>query len=88
MQGKQMTDKEYMEDLLMTSKTLNGLYHTATQEASTEPLRRQFKSNHSDTIEMQHNIFTAMQQNGWYPTQQAQPQQISQVKTKYQQASM
>jgi spore coat protein CotF len=87
MQSKQMTDKEYMEDLLMTSKTLNGLYHTATQEACTEPLRRQFKSNHSDTIEMQHNIFMAMQQNGWYPMQQAQPQQIGQVRNKYQ-ASM
>ena len=84
MQNKQMTDKEYMEDLLMTSKTLNGLYHTATQEASTEPLRRQFKCNHSDTIEIQHNIFMAMQQNGWYQQQQAQPQQINQVKTKYQ----
>ena len=84
MQAKQMTDKEYMEDLLMTSKTLNGLYHTATQEASTEPLRRQFKCNHSDTIEMQHNIFTAMQQNGWYPQQQAGAQQISQIRSKYQ----
>ena len=87
MQSKQMTDREYMEDLLMTSKTLNGLYHTATQEASTEPLRQQFKHNHSDTIEMQHNIFMAMQQNGWYPQQQVPPQQVSQVKTKYQ-ASM
>jgi spore coat protein CotF len=84
MQNRQMTDKEYMEDLLMTSKTLNGLYHTATQEASTEPLRRQFKSNHSDTIEMQHNIFCAMQQNGWYQQTQAQPQQVNQIRTKFQ----
>jgi spore coat protein CotF len=87
MQNKQMTDKEYMEDLLMTSKTLNGLYHYATTEACTEPLRRQFKSNLSDSIEMQHNIFMAMQQNGWYPQQRAETGQISQVKTKYQ-ASM
>jgi len=87
MQSKQMTDKEYMEDLLMTSKTLNGLYHTATQEACTEPLRRQFKHNHSDTIEMQHNIFMAMQQNGWYPMQQAEAKQVGQVRNKYQ-ASM
>jgi len=83
MQAKQMTDREYMEDLLMTSKTLNGLYHTATQEASTEPLRRQFKSNHSDTIEMQHNIFTAMQQNGWYPQTRAEPNQVNQVRSKF-----
>ena len=87
MSNKQMTDKEYMEDLLMTSKTLNGMYHYATTEASTEPLRRQFKSNLSDTIEMQHNIYSAMQQNGWYATQQAQPQQVSQLRDKFQ-ASM
>ncbi|MCL2633020.1 MAG: spore coat protein [Oscillospiraceae bacterium] len=84
---KQMTDREYMEDLLMTSKTLNGMYHYATTEASTEPLRRQFKCNHSDTIEMQHNIYVAMQQNGWYPQAKAEATQINQVKTKYQ-ASM
>jgi len=87
MQNKQMTDREYMEDLLMTSKTLNGMYHFATTEASTEPLRKQFKCNHSDTIEMQHNIFMAMQQNGWYPQQKAETTQINQVRTKYQ-ASM
>ncbi|MCL2072228.1 MAG: spore coat protein [Oscillospiraceae bacterium] len=86
MQNKQMSDKEYMEDLLLTSKTLNGLYHYATQESSTEPLRRQFKCNLSDSMEMQHNIYATMQQNGWYPQQQAQPQQITQVKTKYQSA--
>jgi spore coat protein CotF len=84
MQNRQMTDREYMEDLLMTSKTLNGLYHTATQEASSEPLRRQFKSNHSDTIEMQHNIFTAMQQNGWYTQQRAEPSQVNQIRSKFQ----
>ncbi|MCL2036760.1 MAG: spore coat protein [Oscillospiraceae bacterium] len=84
MQNRQMSDKEYMEDLLMTSKTLNGLYHYATTEASTEPIRKAFKCNLSDSIEMQHNIYAAMQQNGWYPQQQAQPQQINQVRTKYQ----
>jgi spore coat protein CotF len=86
MQNQQMSDREYMEDLLMTSKTLNGLYHTATQEASTEPLRRQFKCNHSDTIEMQHNIFTAMQQNGWYQQQRAEPNQVTQIRNKFRSA--
>jgi len=84
MTTKQMTDKEYMEDLLLTSKTLNGMYHTATQESSTEPLRKQFKCNHNDAMEMQHSIFMAMQSNGWYPQQQAESKQINQVRSKYQ----
>jgi spore coat protein CotF len=78
-----MTDREYMEDVLLTAKTLTGLYHYATQESSTESLHTQFKTNLNDTLAMQHSIYGAMQQNGWYPQQQAEQQQISQVKTKF-----
>ncbi|MCL2698662.1 MAG: spore coat protein [Oscillospiraceae bacterium] len=82
---KAMTDKEYIEDVLLTAKTLCGMYHYATQESSTEGLHNQFKCNLNDSIAMQHRIFGAMQQNGWYPQQQAQPQQINQVRSKYSQ---
>lgn len=80
-----MGDKEYMQDILFTAKTLTNLYHNATQEAATEQLYNQFKTNMNDSICMQHDIFNAMQQKGWYPMQQAQQQQIEQVKTKYSQ---
>jgi len=80
-----MTDKEYMEDVLLTSKTLSGLYHYATQESSTEQLHNQFKSNLNDTITMQHNIYSAMQKNGWYPQQQADQSQVGQIKTRFSQ---
>ena len=80
-----MTDKEYIEDILLTSKTLTGMYHYATQESSTEGLHNQFKCNLNDSIAMSHRIFASMQQNGWYPQQQAQQQQIQQVKSKYMQ---
>ncbi|MDR0821469.1 MAG: spore coat protein [Oscillospiraceae bacterium] len=79
----QMTDKEYMQDLLLTSKTLTGLYHYATQESCTEPLHSQFKQNLNETLDVQSNIFTTMQQNGWYQTSQAPVQQVSQVKSKF-----
>lgn len=78
-----MTDKEYIEDILLTSKTLSVMYHSATQEASTEKLHCTFKNNLNGSLEMQHKIFCAMQQNGWYPMQQADQNQINQVKTKY-----
>ena len=79
-----MTDKEYMQDILLTSKTLTGLYHYATQEASTQNLHTQFKTNLNEALDMQHNIYGVMQQNGWYPAAQAPAQQISQVRSKYQ----
>lgn len=80
-----MSDKEYLEDILLTSKTLCAMYHYATQESSTEPLHNAFKCNMNDSIEMQHRVFGAMQQNGWYPMQQADSNQINQVRTKYMQ---
>ncbi|MCL2077871.1 MAG: spore coat protein [Oscillospiraceae bacterium] len=80
---KAMTDKEYIEDVLLTSKTLTSMYHYATQESSTEGLHNQFKCNLNDSLAMQHRIFAAMQQSGWYPQQQAEQQQINQVKMKY-----
>jgi len=81
-----MNDREYMEDVLLTSKTLTGLYHYATQESSTDGLHSQFKTNLNSALSMQRNIYSTMEQNGWYPQQQAQNEQICQVKTKFQQA--
>jgi spore coat protein CotF len=82
-QKKVMTDKEYIQDVLVTSKTLAELYHTAAQESSTPPLHNQFMQNLNESLNMQHDIFTVMQQNGWYPTQQAPVQQVTQVRNKF-----
>ena len=78
-----MTDKEYMEDVLLTAKTLTSLYHYATQEASTQQLHGEFQKNLNSTLQMQHDIFCTMEQQGWYPQQQADQSQVLQVKTKF-----
>jgi len=79
-----MSDREYMDDILLTSKTLTNLYHTAVQESSTEDLHYSFKDILNQSLEMQHQIFSVMEQKGWYNMTEAQPQQVNQVKTKYQ----
>ena len=81
--SQSITDKDLMQDVLMTAKTLTGLYHYATQESSSNQLHTQFKTNLNETLDMQNNIYTAMEQNGWYPQQKAEQKQINQVKTKY-----
>ena len=78
-----MTDKEYMEDVMLTAKTLTSLYHYATQEASTQSLHSEFQKNLNDTLKMQHDIFCTMEQQGWYPQQKAEQAQIQQVKAKF-----
>ena len=78
-----MTDKEYMEDILLTSKQLTNLYHTATQESSTENLHTQFQDNMNQSLDQQHQIFSTIAQKGWYPQEQADMQQINKVRTKF-----
>ena len=78
-----MSDKEFMQDILFTSKALAGVYHHATQEAFTPPLQTTFKSNLNDALSMQQSVFSTMQQKGWYPQQTAKQEQINQVKSKY-----
>jgi len=78
-----MSDKEYMEDILLTSKQLTSLYHTATQESSTENLHNQFKDNMNQSLDQQHQIFSTISQKGWYPQEQADMQQINKVRTKF-----
>ncbi len=78
-----MTDREYMDDILLTSKTMSNLYHYAVQESPTEQLHSEFKTILNQSLDMQHNIYNLMEQKGWYTTQDAPVQQINQVKTKF-----
>ena len=78
-----MSDREYMDDILLTSKTMSGLYHYAVQESPTENLHAEFKTILNQSLDMQHDIYNLMEQKGWYQTQEAPAQQINQVKTKF-----
>ncbi len=78
-----MTDREYMDDILLTSKTMSSLYHYAVQESPTEQLHNEFKTILNQSLDMQHNIYNIMEQKGWYTADAAPAQQINQVKTKF-----
>lgn len=78
-----MTDREYMDDILLTSKTMSSLYHYAVQESPTEKLHSEFKTILNQSLDMQHDIYNLMEQRGWYTTQAAPQQEINQVKTKF-----
>ena len=86
MEAKQnMSDKEYMDDILITSKALSNLYHYAVLESPTDKVHYQFKDILNQSLEMQHQIFTVMQQKGWYPLDAAPAQDINKTKTTFQQ---
>ena len=78
-----MNDREIMENILMTTKGACDMYMHGTIESSTPQARQAFDSALDDSLCMQDDIYQKMSQKGWYQTQQAQQQQIDQVRSKF-----
>lgn len=78
-----MNDKEIMEGLLMSAKGVCDLYMHGTIESGTENVRKAFNTALDDSLCMQNAIYKQMSDKGWYTAQQAEAQQINQVKQKY-----
>lgn len=78
-----MNDKEIMENLLQTTKGVCDLYLHGTIESSTQNVHAAFDDALSQNLCMQSQLYNEMSQQGWYPMQQAQQQQIQQVHNKF-----
>ena len=78
-----MNDHEIMENLLLTAKGVVDLYMHGSVESATPPVHQAFQTALNDAITMQSGIYTAMSDRGWYTAQQAQPQQLQQVRQKF-----
>ena len=78
-----MNDQMIMENILLTTKGACDLYMHGTIESATQNVQQAFDSALSDSLCMQGDIYQKMASKGWYPAQQADQQQIQQVKQKY-----
>lgn len=78
-----MDDKNLMENLLLVEKGACDLLMHGSIEASTANVRSAFDKALSESLAMQKNIYDKMAAKGWYPTEQAESQQIAKVKNKY-----
>lgn len=78
-----MDDKCVMEDMLLTEKGVCDLLLHGTIESNTQNVHETFNSALNDALCMQDELYRKMAQKGWYPTEQAQQQQIEKVKNKY-----
>ena len=78
-----MNDKEIMENLLQTTKGVCDLYLHGTIESSTQNVHAAFDDALSQSLCMQSQLYNEMSQQGWYPMQQAEQQQIQQVHNKF-----
>ena len=78
-----MNDQMIMENILLTTKGVCDLYMHGTIESATQNVQQAFDSALNDSLCMQSDIYQKMSQKGWYPAQQADQQQIDQVRQKY-----
>lgn len=78
-----MNDQAIMENLLLTTKGVCDLYMHGTVESATQNVHSAFDAALSDSLCMQDDIYKQMSAKGWYPAEQANAQQIAQVRQKY-----
>lgn len=76
-----MNDKELMQDLLATEKHVISSYSSGIIESSCMNLRNTLINNFKSSQEIQYKVFDSMKQRGWYPTKDALPDEVSQLKT-------
>ena len=78
-----MNDKEILEGILLTNKGVCDLYLHGSIESSTPKVHQAFNRALDSALCMQNNIYSQMTGRGWYAVEQAQPQQLQQVKQKF-----
>ena len=78
-----MDDKCIMENLLLTTKGVIDLYMHGAVESSTANVHQAFSSAFSDTLSMGDTIYQQMTAKGWYQTENAPQQKITQLKQKF-----
>ncbi len=84
-----MSDQAILENLLLMEKGVCDLYmHGAIESAGTQNVHNAFKNALDDSLCMQGDLYKAMTAKGWVTAEQAQQQQMNQVKQKFASATM
>ena len=78
-----MNDQMIMENILLTTKGVCDLYMHGAIESSNLNVKQTFDGALNDSLCMQGDVYQKMASKGWYPSQQADQQQIDQVRQKY-----
>ncbi|MBB6218638.1 spore coat protein CotF [Anaerosolibacter carboniphilus] len=79
------TEKELMNDLLMSEKQISSAYTASITESSCPNLRRILASCEQNVFTNQENIFKVMTQRGWCNIKKAPSQDVQAAKDKFNQ---
>ena len=78
-----MNDQTRVADLLSMEKKLGNNYDLFASECVNAALRNEFLKRLTGCHTIQSELFQEAKSRGWYQTQQAQADQISQARTKF-----
>ncbi len=78
-----MDDRNIMENLLLLEKGVCDLYMHGAIESSTDNVRTAFSDSLGTSLSLQDQIYSKMQERGWYAPQQADSSQLSSLKMKF-----
>lgn len=77
------TEKELMNDLLMSEKQVSSAYTVGITESSCANLRNVLMRCEENVFTNQQDIFNAMEQRGWYNIKKAPSQDVQNAKDKF-----
>ena len=78
-----MNDQNLMENMLQLEKGICDLYLHGSIEASTPEVKQSFNSALNESLTVQGRIYDEMSSKGWYQTDCAEQQKLSQVRQKF-----
>lgn len=79
------TEKELMNDLLMSEKQVSSAYTVGITECSCSNLRSILTQCEQNVLTNQEVIFQSMNQRGWYQAKKAPSQDVQNTKDKFNQ---
>ena len=77
------TDREMMDDVLSSQKFITEGYNSSANEAAESAVKNAMMSILDEEHTIQHEVFTEMQNRGWYQTEKAEQTKVNETKSKY-----
>ncbi|MCB8818732.1 spore coat protein [Desulfosporosinus shakirovi] len=78
-----LSEQEILTDLLTSEKHTASTINTFITESTCANLRQNLKDILTEEHSIHENLYNVMNQKGWYPTNDAQTQEVQKAKDKY-----
>lgn len=77
-----MQEKDYFEGILTSIKNLSGLLLHGSIESSNEDVHTKMQEALKESLDIQHDIYIEMQNNGWYQIENIKDSEIKKALSK------